>query len=105
MTVSPTARQQLRQQLLDLVDPCTVHWGCEFDSYSHTPAADVGQGGASGAEGGVRLRFKRGSEPVVAAVLVANAGAVVLLYLPLPFVDVSAVQERGCQHFNSTGMS
>ena len=35
----------------------------------------------------------------------ANAGTVVLLHPPATLVGVSIVQERGCQHFDSTGMS
>ena len=39
------------------------------------------------------------------AVRVATAGTLVLLQPPLTPVGVSIVQERGCQHFNSAGMS
>ena len=48
---------------------------------------------------GLRVPARKGQ-----AVL-ATAGTVVLLQPPFPLVCVSIVQEKGCQHFYSNGIS
>ena len=47
--------------------------------------------------------WQRSGRPAIIANI--NAGPVVLLHPPLHLVGGPIVQERGCQHFNSTGMS
>jgi 2-polyprenyl-6-methoxyphenol hydroxylase-like FAD-dependent oxidoreductase len=71
-------RQQLRQQLLDLLAPGTVQWGCSFASYEPARGGS-GEGLAGASAGDLLLRFdpdRSGAPrpPVRAAVVIGADG-------------------------------